>query len=227
MPSEGTVILAPELPESQPALSLVLLLSACVPTFSDLQSARLAGPGRVEITPSASVVEYFEEDGRWDYEGVQGHLGVQLATGLSDRIDLRFRYEYIDGDWDGDWGEDVHVVAVGPKFGLIPDRAAVYLPVGTGIGDGVESGDLFQFQPTFLYTYPFNSKFELTGSGKGIVWVDRDMDDLLAFNLGAGVSKDLTKWAIRPEAGILIDPGADRRAWHWSVGFTYYAGRSR
>jgi len=206
------------------ALSLLLLFSACVPTFSDLQSARLAGPGRVEITPSASVVEYFEEDGRWDGEGVQGHLGIQLATGLSDWVDFRFRYEYVDADW---WEEDVHVVAVGAKFGLLRDRVAFYLPVGTGIGNGVKSGDLFQFQPTLLYTYPFNSKFELTGSGKGIVWVDRDMDDLLAFNLGAGVSKDLTKWAIRPEAGILIDPGADRRAWHWSLGFTYYADRGR
>ncbi len=202
---------------------LLLQLSACAPTFSDLQSARLSGVGRVEITPSASVVEYSEEEDRWRTEGVQSHIGVQLATGLSDQIDIRVRYEYIDTDWE----EDVHVVALGAKFGLVRDRVAFYLPVGTGIGDGVESGDLFQFQPTLLYTYPFNSKFELTGSGKGIVWVDRDLDDLLAFNLGAGVSKDLTKWAIRPEAGILIDPGADRRAWHWSLGFTYYADRGR
>ena len=208
------------------ALSPGLLLVACVPTFSDLQSARLAGVGRVEITPSASVVEYSQEEDSWGAEGVQGHLGVQLATGLSDRIDLRLRYEFIDEEWEN-WGNSVHVVAVGAKFGLIADRAAFYLPVGTGIGEGVEPGDLVQFQPTLLFTYPFNSKIEVTGSGKGIIWVDRDMDDLLAFNLGAGVSKDLTRWAIRPEAGILIDPGEDRRAWHWSVGFTYYAGRSR
>ena len=205
------------------ALSVLLLLSGCVPTFSDLQSARLAGPGRVEITPSVSVVESSEEDG-WEIGESQHHLGIQLATGLSDRIDVRFRYEYIGGSWTE---EDVHVVAVGAKFGLIRDRAAFYLPVGTGIGDGVESGDLVQFQPTLLYTYPFNSKFEITGSGKGIVWVDRDGDDLLAFNLGAGISKDLTKWAIRPEGGFLISPGEDRRAWHLSVGFTYYADRGR
>jgi hypothetical protein len=200
---------------------LFLELWACAPTFSDLQSARLAGPGRVEITPSVSFVDYHEEDNWDEMDGTQGHVGVQLATGLSDRIDLRFRYEHIGGDWV----KPVHVVGVGPKIGLIRDRAAFFLPVGTGIGAEVQPGDLFQLQPTLLCTHSFNSNFEITGSGKGIIWVDQEGDDLLAFNLGAGISEDLTKWAVRPEGGILISPGEDRGAWHLSVGFTYYAGR--
>jgi len=201
------------------AFALCCMLPACAPTFSELQSARLAGPGRVEVTPSYSSVS-FSEDGETDK--VQDHVGIQLATGLSDGVDLRFRYEYIDLDADG-----IHVVGMGPKFGLIRDRAALYLPVGTGIGADVQSGDLFQFQPTALYTLPVSSQFELTASGKAILWLDRDVDDLLGFNLGAGISSDLTKWAIRPEGGILINPGEEGRFWHVSVGFTYYADRGR
>ncbi len=194
-------------------------LQACAPTFSELQSARLAGPGRVEITPSYSSTSFSSEG---ESEKVQDHFGVQLATGLSDRVDLRFRYEYIDVE-----GEAVHVVGMGPKIRLVPDRVAFYLPVGTALADGLESGETFQLQPTALFTHPVSDQFELTASGKALLWVDRSNDDLLAFNLGAGISQDLNRWAIRPEGGILINPGEDGRFWHFSVGFTYYAGLER
>jgi hypothetical protein len=200
-------------------LGLGLLLSGCAPTFSDLQSARLAGKGRIELTPSFSSVSASGDEASGH---VQNHFGGQVATGVSDKVDLRVRYEYVDAE-----GEGIHILGMGPKFSLVPDRAAFYLPVGTGIADRIQSGDLFQIQPTFLYTQPVNPNFELTGSGKAILWVDRDVDDLVAFNLGAGISSDLQRWAIRPEGGILINPGEDGRYWHFSLGFTYYADRGR
>ncbi len=40
-------------------------------------------------------------------------------------------------------------------------------------------------------------------------WFDRDNDDLFAFNVGLGLSNDLTKWVLRPEAGVLVNPGED------------------
>jgi hypothetical protein len=83
------------------------------------------------------------------------------------------------------------------------------------------------FQRTLLYTYPLHTKIEVTGSGNAIVWVDRGIGDLWVFNLGFALSKDLNKWAVRPEAGYLIDPGDDRHAWHLSLGFTDYAGKGR
>jgi hypothetical protein len=200
-------------------LASCCLIPACAPTFSELQSARLAGPGRVEVTPSYSST-FFSGDG--ETEKAQDHFGVQLATGVSENVDLRVRYEYIKIEDDG-----IHVVGLGPKFSLARDRAAFYIPVGTAIEEDIQSGDLFSFHPTFLYTQPFSPSFELTASGKAILWVDRDIDDYLGFNLGAGISSDLTKWAIRPEGGILINPGEEGSFWHVSVGFTYYADRER
>jgi len=201
------------------ALGVASLLPGCAPTFSDLQSARLAGPGRVEVTPSYSSVT---ASGEGESVKVQDHFGVQLATGVSDKVDMRFRYEYVDLDGDG-----IHVVGAGPKFGLVQDRFAFYLPLGTGFANGVQSSDLLQIQPTALFTLPVSPQFEVTASGKAILWKDRDIDDLLAFNLGAGLSNDLDRWAIRPEAGILVNPGEDGRFWHLSMGFTYYAGERR
>lgn len=201
------------------ALACCSIIQACAPTFSEIQSARLAGPGRVELTPSYSST-FLSGDG--GTEKAQDHFGVQFATGVSESVDLRVRYEYIKIEDDG-----VHVLGLGPKFGLIEDRAAFYIPVGTAIDEGIQSGDLFSFHPTLLYTWPVNPSFELTASGKAILWVDRDIDDYLGFNLGAGISSDLTRWAIRPEGGVLINPGEDGRFWHLSVGFTYYAERDR
>jgi hypothetical protein len=196
-------------------LLLSLILPACAPTFSELQSAKLVGPGRLEVTPSYSSVSWSNEG---ESEKVQDHVGLQLATGVSDRTDLRFRYEYIDME-----GSAVHVLGAGPKFGIVPDRVAFYVPVGTALGDDVETSESFQVQPTALFTLPVSNQVEVTASGKALLWVDRDNDDLLAFNLGGGLSSDLSKWAVRPEGGILINPGEDGKFFHFSIGFSYFA----
>ena len=203
-----------------PVLLLFFLLPSCAPTFSELQSAKLAGKGRVEITPSYTSTTFSDEG---ESDKVQDHVGIQFATGVSDNVDLRFRYEYISVDEEG--GSSVSVVGIGPKFGFGEGKAAFYVPVGTAFGGGADAGEALQVHPTLLYTYPFSSQFELTGSGKALLMVDRDNDDLVAFNLGAGISSDLSRWALRPEAGILLNPGEDGRFWHFSVGFTYYAGQ--
>ena len=194
----------------------VVALPSCAPTFSELQSARLAGPGRWEVTPSYSSVSFSDEGER---EKVQDHFGAQLATGLSDRTDLRFRYEYVDVD-----GEAVHAFGMGPKFGLRPERIAFYIPVGMAFGQDLEPGDLLQIHPTVLVTLPITPQVDVNASGKAILWKDRDIDDLLAFNLGLGIGPDLRKWVFRPEAGVLVNPGEDGRFWHLSAGFTYYVG---
>jgi hypothetical protein len=199
------------------SLGASCLLPACAPTFSELQSAKLVGPGRVEITPNYSSVSYTEDH----TDKVQDHFGIQFATGVSEKADIRFRYEYIDVKN----ANGVHVVGAGPKFSLVPDQFALYVPVGTGLGEDVQSGDLLQIQPTALFTGTLSPHVELTVSGKAILWFDRELDDYLAFNLGAGISKDLSEWAIRPEAGVLVNPGDDGAFWHLSIGFTKYVDR--
>ena len=73
---------------------LALSTGACAPVFSELQSARLVGVGRTEVTPAATA-NYFTEDGETNH--VEDHYGIQAATGVHERIDLRVRYVHASG----------------------------------------------------------------------------------------------------------------------------------
>jgi hypothetical protein len=213
-------------------LVALAFVSGCAPTFSDLQSARLVGPGGMEITPSYSQVHYSDDE---DLDIVQHHFGVQFATGIGSGIDLRLRYESIhaDGDWDdegGNWSgmepmfDAVNVFGIGPKFGLVKDRLALFVPVGFAFGSDIQTGETVQIQPTLLFSVPFDRHIELTTGAKALLSLDSDNDDLYALNLGLGLSKDLTSWAVRPEVGLLRNPGEDGTFWHFSLGFSFFRG---
>jgi hypothetical protein len=193
------------------------LHSSCV--FSDLQSARLAGPGRLEITPGYSSAGVYSEG---ESEKVQNHFGVQVATGLSSKVDLRLRYEYVHFT---ESDEGVGVLGAGPKFGLVEDRVAIYTPVGFAFGSDLDSSETWQLQPTVLITYPFNDYAEVTASGRGVIWLNEDeADSLIGANVGLGLSSDLDRWVIRPEAGFLKNPGEEGTLWQLSVGLTIFSG---
>lgn len=196
-------------------------LTACVAPFSDLQSARLVGPDRIEVTPSYSAVSLSVDD---ETEKVQNNFGVQVAMGMSDRADIRFRYERVNFD-DSD-GEGMNVLGLGPKFGLVTDRVAVYVPVGFAFGDDIETSETIQVHPTLLLTMPLNQYLEINGSGKALIPItEREIDDLLAFNIGLGASSDMERWVVRPELGFLFNPGEEGHMRHLSIGLTYYFDR--
>lgn len=85
--------------------------------------------------------------------------------------------------------------------------------------------ETFQFHPTARLTVPTGDHSELNLSGKVLIPFDQDQDNLLAFNLGLGFGPDLDDWVLRPEAGVLINPGEDGVFWHMSLGFTKYLTR--
>ena len=183
----------------------------CAPVFSDFQSAKLVGRDRVEITPSASTVSVSGEDGGH----VQDEYGVQVATGVVDRLDLRARYVRAEG---------VNGIAFGPKLSVVKDKVALSVPVGFAFGEDVESGKTWAVHPTLLLTGPVNSHLEVNGSLKGLIPLSRDGGDtLVAFNVGLGVG-DLEKWVIRPEVGFLFNPGESGHFTQFGIGLTIFAG---
>lgn len=213
-----------------PAVALAGLLfvvlavaPGCAPVFSELQSAKLVGKGRVEVTPSLSTVSFSNEG---ESDEVQTHMGLQMATGLSEDTDLRVRYERISVDTGSDDASIFHILGFGPKVGLVEDRSALYLPVGFAFGDNVdESSKTWQFHPTFLFTVPLGNGAEFNPSCKALIPLTGDGGDvLLALNLGAGLSSDLEKWVIRPEIGFLFNPDGDAEGhyMHYSIGLTLY-----
>jgi len=201
-------------PSAPISVALALLSSACA--FSDLQSARLVGPGRFEVTPGYSSTSV-SEDG--ETEKVQNRFGIQAATGLAPHLDWRLRYEYASLTNSQEPG--VSILGTGPKFRLVEDRVALHIPVGFAFGGDLESSETWQLQPTLLFTLPIGDGAEITTSGRGVIWLNSDAESLLGANLGLGLSSDLDRWVVRPEIGFLKDPGGQGGTlWQWSVGFS-------
>jgi hypothetical protein len=198
-------------------LSFIALgAGGCAPPFSELQSAKLVDEGEFEIGGHYSAVSWRYED---EGEKVQDNIGVQLAYGLAETMNLRFRYEYINVD---DLDVTAHVIGFGPKFSLARDVIAFYVPVGFATGEDINTEDSWQLHPTVILTATQSQLLELNASVKYILTFAEDHDDLMAFNLGLGLSPDLEKYAIRPEGGLLINPGEDGYYWHFSVGVSFY-----
>jgi hypothetical protein len=197
------------------SMILVVILSySCATVFSDLQSAKLVGKGNFETTPNFTTTST-TADGETDH--IQNHFGFQLGYGLSNRIDLRARYEYIGVDKDiAD--VNTNVFGIGPKVSLLKDRIAAYVPIGFAFGGDVDGIDEVEIQPTLLFTFPVGEYVEINPSVKGII----GDEFFCAFNLGLGLSTNLNKYVIRPEYGIFLNPGESGRNAQFSVGATIY-----
>ncbi len=190
-------------------LGMAALGTACAPIFSDLQSARLVGPGKIEATPGFSSV-YVSEDGETSH--VQNHAGIQAGVGVLNGLDLRLRYERVL-----DYG--LNAIGFGPKIALLKDRIALYFPVGFAFGGDSEASESWETHPTLLFTLPVAKSFELNPSAKALIPLTGGRDALVAFNLGAALG-NVRKWAIRPEVGLCFNPKSGGLFWQFGVGFS-------
>lgn len=200
---------------------LVLGFQSCVPVFSELQSARLVGKKRFELTPMFSIVSAPENG---NTEHLQNEYGLQAIIGVSDRVDLRLRSEVIpyQGSDYSDWGA---VFGFGPKISLIENKMALSLPFGTAIDDDFMNE--WEFQPSLLLTLPaIPGKIDITLSPKYIWSFCEDCQNLGAINFGLAISSDLSKWAIRPEYGHLYDLGEKGHVGQFSIGLSKTFGKS-
>lgn len=203
---------------------VLLFLIGCAPPFSAMQSAKLAGKGRFEITPFFSTVSFSAEG---QTEHVQYEYGFQGAYGLADIIDLQLRYEIVGVEYEdpytGSLSGSANVIGIGPKIGVIRDVCAFCLPIGFAFGGDIdEMSETWQIHPTLILTLPIGNVFELSPSSKVLIPISGDQDILVAFNFGAGISSNLRKWALRPELGFLISPGDEGHFTHFSIGITMY-----
>jgi hypothetical protein len=211
------------------AAAMLVMTAACAAPFAEMQSARLAGPGRVEVTPAYSYMDAIEDG---ETAKLQDVFGLHLATGLTQRIDLRARLEHIRVDDDAGIDFSATTIGVGPKFGLIPNQLALYLPIGFAFGEDIEVSETWQFHPSLIATLPVARTLEINTGFKALIPIagsdDPDDDEvLIAFNAGLGISPDLSRWAIRPEIGFLRNPGESGTIRHFSLGLTVFLGENR
>jgi hypothetical protein len=205
------------------AAMLTAGMPAClVPPFSSLQDARLAGRGRVELTPFVTAVGPLARDSQKD-------LGFQLQWGVSRKFDLGFRYEYLFCSSDGDWGADrisAHALYAGPKVSLIKNHVALFLPVGFATGGGLGSETLWEFQPTVILSTPLSDTIDLSAAAKGLFPLNGGRSTLCAFDLGLGFRSGSGNWNLRPEIGVLFNPTGGGGFFQASLGLSHRFGKS-
>jgi hypothetical protein len=196
-------------------IPMLLILSgswaifSCVPVFSDLQSARTVGKGQFEVTP------YYTNTGSDSENDGASHLGANLAFGVSDKVDLRGRFErnWLNGSDD----TGITVIGFGPKVSLLENRIAAFLPVGAGFANELDA--TWQMHPTMLFTFPFaKEKLEATVAPKYIIGLCDGCGGNFASNFGLGYSSNFKLWAVRAEYGrILQEEGVGQ----FSLGFSF------
>src|SRR5262245_54947668 len=193
------------------------LLAGCVPFLADHQSARVLPRGEMELTPSFSYVSFSNEG---ETEHIQDQFGARFGYGLAEQVDFHATFERISFDRDVADDLNLNLIAFGAKIGLVPDRVAFYVPIGFAFGEPVE--DVFQtltVAPTLLATWRASQQFELTPSVKAIYPFGADDPELfLGVHLGAGISYDLERWALRPEVGLVKNPGNEGTTWGFTLG---------
>lgn len=202
---------------------LLILIPGCSPVFSELQSARLLGPKNLEITPGFSSVSC---SGDGETEHAYNHYGLQLGIGISNKMDFRLRYEYVGSGEEFCDSDIIHIFGFGPKFSISKDRVAFYVPVGFALAEDIEISDTIQVHPTLLLTFPISRNIDINPSAKILIPLKGIGATMYAVNLGAAVSGNLMKWALRPEVGFLFIPDGEGYFFHFSLGFSYFVRRS-
>ena len=204
------------------------LFIGCAPVFSDLQSAKLVGKGKYEITPHLSKI-YYRGDGADNIDGsIQTHIGAQFAYGLTERIDFRSRIEMIRLS-NEIMDTQYRIFSLGSKFSIISNRMSFFLPVSFIKRIDCEDCDIFKtIEPTLLFTAKVNDFLDINPSVKLIFpFLEEDADDSFyyAANLGFGINK-FQNWIIRPEMGILSHSDSDGDGFyqHMSLGLSYRFG---
>jgi hypothetical protein len=184
--------------------------------FSNLQSASILKPKQAEVAPDFSTVSFHSSD-------TSGHVwdiyGLQLGVGVANRLEIRVRYGYLN--WSG-YGSNVSFINFGPKIGLWKDMLSLFVPFEFGFGHYVHVPDTWNVQPTLMLSAPVAKSVEITPAVKVLIPFQKGSDTLVAVDLGLGIflleSKNLV---IRPEAGILFNPGHSGSFLQLGVGIGY------
>jgi hypothetical protein len=184
--------------------------------FTDGQSGWILKPKQVEVGAAFGSVSFH-------IYGETGHVwniyGVNFGVGVTNRVELRVRYGYLDVSGEG---TGASVISVGPKIGLWKDILAFYVPVEATFGKDVETSQTWNIQPGLIASIPVGKMLEITPSAKAFIQTQSGQDVLVAVNLGLGIFAMAEKsLIIRPDFGLLFDPGHSGSYLQFGLGISY------
>ena len=185
------------------SILILVLVSGCfAPLNSVFDNATL--PQKNELRIIGSYSGYYGPDNEEGLIHLNDNLGFSLGYGFSDNFNLNFRYEYLDVKYEYDfWGinlasEKVNYFGLSSKINLKKDKLALGVPVGVYFADGEYLGIILD--PMLYVTFRNSDKFEFNVIPKAHIGT-QDISILPGISMGLGLSKNLDKWAIRPEIG--------------------------
>jgi len=152
------------------------------------------------------------------------NYGGRIGFGVSNNVDIKARYErLVSATENGGAGNYLSLL---PKISLWKDKIAIIVPVCSYFNDVIfDSDSRYTIAPEIIGTFTFGKNADITGTVKGDYAFARtniESDFYYGFKLGMGVSSDLDKWALRPESGVLFNPGQAYTIWSYGVGLIYY-----
>jgi hypothetical protein len=215
--------------------STCLFSCAFVPVNNQYEKAGTLQKGNMELSGNFcgnSVT------GGGNSEDINNNLGFRIGYGLSDKFDLKLRYERLmptkasEEDFNG-----ANYFSIVPKIALIPGSMSLLIPISRysfkeNFSDVESKETLNSIAPQLLYTitgtkkktdFTFGFKADFLFGGGG----DEDGGAALipGITLGAGFSSDLTRWAIRPELGASFLGGG--AFLNYGVGVQYIISRKK
>ena len=213
-------------------LTILFFLSGCAPSFSEFQTAHLAGEGAIEVTPyfSSTTGESSSSDSDDSFEiedsgDLQSSVGCRITYGLNKKMNLSFDYEKIKGDQGFVKGTGL---SFGVKFQIISKekfKFSGFIPYSTYKQEisNLPSKDFKFIEPTLLSSYKLAENFNINSSLKLLYPIDEeDIDNIpYAFNLSASFSlPGFPTLTFLPEYGVLFEEG-EKIFSHIGVGFIF------
>lgn len=207
-------------------------LTSCVtvaPVHSSFEKAGTLGKGKVELMGSYTH-HVVGVDG--ESEPINNNIGFRAGYGLTDKVDLKVRYENLmPVNKDPDIDFNASYFSLIPKFNFIPGKLSLFVPVSmyrfkSTSRSNTYTSSSYSIAPHLITTFtnPSN-KVDFSPSVNAEYLFDAGGGDdgnfLMGFNLGAGFSSDLRKWAIRPEVGYLFDPSEAGHIWNFGVALQF------
>ncbi|MGZ5253087.1 MAG: hypothetical protein ACXWV4_01830 [Flavitalea sp.] len=213
--------------------SASVCISSCVsvaPVNNHFEKAGTLQKGNVEL---AGHYTTYTARAEGESEPANDNIGFRFGYGVSDQFDLKFRYERLIPSIKSDEFKGANYISVVPKFSLKKNQIAFLLPLSyyfyKETSDGVTNKEhVYSIAPQFLFTHTNKTNnIDLTGGVKGDFVFNGGSDFLLGASIGAGFSKNLSKWAIRPEIGFQFFPGDVGSYMNYGLGFQYTISASK
>lgn len=220
------ILLTAGLVASLPFFSCVTV----APVNAGYEKAGTLGKGNVEL--SGNYTHYIVSS-EGESEAINNNYGFKAGYGLSDKFDVKLRYEKLmPVDQEEGSKFRANYVSVIPKISLTDRKLSFLMPISRynlkdEDPDGTKVKDhSYSIAPQLIRTFTSKTNqadFSIGLKGDYIIHSgeDAENDFLLGFNLGAGFSSNLDKWAIRPEVGYLFKPGDGIGFWNMGVGVQF------